>query len=158
MTKKKAARRSTKKITLNEFRAWLEGVEELQADDWSPTYDQWQLIRNKINNIVEEVKEVQVPANVPDVPPPAGPLPTYGGRTVSGDTFGSPGTNPAFVPPAPPMPPPPMGGALDDMEMTPAAQAALNGKLPSTMVPSPDGKIKTPNLDTSDGNFTSGFE
>jgi hypothetical protein len=46
-TKKKA------KQTLNEFRAWLQGVEEMQEDGWIPSIDQWKLIRDRIDNITE---------------------------------------------------------------------------------------------------------
>ena len=52
MTKKKAGRK--KKIALAEFRAWLEGVEELQPANWSPTAEQWQLIRDKIDCIISD--------------------------------------------------------------------------------------------------------
>ena len=46
-----------KRVTLNEFRSWLEGVEELQADEWAPTKEQWKLIRVKIDSIKEVVKQ-----------------------------------------------------------------------------------------------------
>lgn len=42
-----------KKQTLAEFRAWLRGVEELQPEAWAPDATQWNLIREKINNISE---------------------------------------------------------------------------------------------------------
>lgn len=43
-----------KEITLAEFRAWLEGVEELQTKSWSPDAKQWKLIRAKIKTITVE--------------------------------------------------------------------------------------------------------
>lgn len=43
------------KISLAEFKAWLEGVEDLQDDDWSPSKVQWEKIRQKIENIDEGV-------------------------------------------------------------------------------------------------------
>lgn len=42
-----------KKLSLNEFRAWLSGVEEMQSDDWTPDHTQWRRIRAKIDEIVE---------------------------------------------------------------------------------------------------------
>jgi hypothetical protein len=39
--------------TLGEFRSWLEGVEEMQAENWAPDLTQWRRIREKIDNIVE---------------------------------------------------------------------------------------------------------
>jgi hypothetical protein len=38
-------------ITVKEFRMWLEGVEEMQAEGWVPDARQWQRIRDKINTI-----------------------------------------------------------------------------------------------------------
>lgn len=43
------------KISLAEFKAWLEGVEDLQDDDWSPSKVQWEKIRQKIECIDEGV-------------------------------------------------------------------------------------------------------
>lgn len=57
VTKKKVTttkRRNKKKQTLAEFKAWMEGVEELQPDDWCPNAEQWKTIREKIKGIVEE--------------------------------------------------------------------------------------------------------
>ena len=58
-----------KKVTLAEFHAWLEGVEEMHADDWCPDANQWKVIRNKIKTIEA------VPSPVSNVVIPAGPLP-----------------------------------------------------------------------------------
>ncbi len=159
MAAKKAPARkrkpSNKKITLNEFHAWLEGVEELQPDGWSPDADQWELIRNKIMNIVEaEPEYIEVPVASP-APAPA-PMPQMQSTFVTGDTPNTPGMNPAPAPAA--FTPPASSFGDTQVDMTPEARAALSGKLPAGMTPAPDGKIKTPNVDTSDGNFTSGFE
>lgn len=53
MTEKtnKTIKQSKKKISMLEFRAWLQGVEELQPQDWTPNSDQWKLIRKKIDTI-----------------------------------------------------------------------------------------------------------
>lgn len=39
-------------ITLDQFRSWLQGVEDMQTDDWAPTSEQWRVIREKIDLIV----------------------------------------------------------------------------------------------------------
>ena len=57
-----------KKVTLAEFHAWLEGVEEMHEADWHPDVNQWVKIRNKIKTIQEVA--------APNVPTPAGPLTT----------------------------------------------------------------------------------
>ena len=40
-----------RRITIKDFKMWLEGVEEMQASDWVPDARQWQRIREKINSI-----------------------------------------------------------------------------------------------------------
>ena len=57
-----------KDISLTEFKAWLEGVEELQARTWFPDDKQWKLIRKKINCIVETSRHLVQPASHPGVP------------------------------------------------------------------------------------------
>ena len=49
---------TNKKVTLEEFRAWLSGVEEMQPDDWTPDSTQWRRIRAKIDLIVDSPKKV----------------------------------------------------------------------------------------------------
>ena len=68
--KKKTRRTSNKKVSLNEFKAWLEGIEELQPRDWAPNSDQWKTIRNKIK-LIEESEPVvsQVLQPVPQLAP-----------------------------------------------------------------------------------------
>lgn len=48
----KKAPKATKKMTLQEFKAWLEGIEEVQPANWHPTIEQWKLIRDRIEHIV----------------------------------------------------------------------------------------------------------
>jgi hypothetical protein len=59
MAKKKA----TDGVTLAEFRAWLQGVEEMQGADWAPSAEQWRKIKAKFNDIVEE--EASAPVLAP---------------------------------------------------------------------------------------------
>ena len=47
------------KISLDEFRAWLSGVEEMQDEGWFPSDSQWATIRKKMDLIEEQ--EVEVP-------------------------------------------------------------------------------------------------
>lgn len=74
-------------ISLSEFKAWLEGVEEMQADDWAPSRVQWERIRAKFMQIRNDpVSSIKYPANVrapaafgpayvPEVPSRPQPLP-----------------------------------------------------------------------------------
>ena len=149
------AKKKKKDITLDEFKAWLEGVEELQPTGWAPDANQWKLIRNKIECIVEK----QMPVAHPTMGPVAQslmprPAPTM---TVSNEGLNVPAQ---AVPHTPQMPLPavPQRSALDgisEAEVRPAA-AASPAQIP--LAPGPDGKGHTPNIDTSDGSFQSSFE
>lgn len=119
-----------KRVTLNEFKAWLEGVEELQPKDWCPTTDQWSLIRAKIDNIKEPV-----PQRTEVIQPSAIHAPVM---QTSGVPVGI-------------TPPPPVGGLPvgQMVDMSPEAKAM--------MINSPGGKSVTPNIDTADGQYQSNF-
>lgn len=41
-------------LTITEFKYWLEGVEEMQPEGWTPDQRQWKRIREKIESIVEQ--------------------------------------------------------------------------------------------------------
>ncbi|MGZ8924290.1 MAG: hypothetical protein ACXW2E_00270 [Nitrososphaeraceae archaeon] len=66
-----------KKLTITEFRFWLEGVEEMQSDEWNPNPQQWKRIREKIDLIQDQPLTIgqQYPQNVQHniVPPPVRP-------------------------------------------------------------------------------------
>lgn len=114
-----------KDVTLQEFQAWLEGVEELQAKDWSPDATQWKLIRNKIKNIIAPVPVVaEAPIRIPVAPALAPGLPL-----------------------APVEP-----GSIPDFEITEPTEAAAKMLAPSTpavpaktpnIEPGADGKVKS---------------
>lgn len=65
-----------KEITVNDFRMWLEGVEEMQDANWVPDERQWRRIREKINEITEKTPVLHTPGLVGGtVPIPRGELP-----------------------------------------------------------------------------------
>lgn len=134
-----ARKKAVKKYTLAEFKAWLEGVEEIQENDWYPNLSQWKMIRERIGAIVEPppiIKQVPVEPTRQHVPMRPRPehvaVPTTL-PVVTGDT----------IPVAP--------------DMTPAAKAALMGKLPNEIATDPTHGSKTPNIDTMSGNYESTF-
>ena len=61
-----AKRKSKKdlKISLGEFKTWLEGVHSMQKDDWQPDAEQWKMIVERINDI-EEVAAAPIVAAAP---------------------------------------------------------------------------------------------
>jgi hypothetical protein len=92
-------------ISLEKFRAWLEGVEEMQDEGWTPTPAQWLKIRAKID-LIENVpvqptqqpiyrggvqptqqptQQMELPESALDIPisnptAPVGPAPAAYGR------------------------------------------------------------------------------
>lgn len=161
MTQQKKKRiPKSKQITLKEFKAWLQGVEELQSDDWHPTKEQWQKIRDKIDTIVEPepnnqasstvqqpqpapaVPQQQTPpppmeqVDTPPTPPPSasgGGVPTPTGPPVGNSNLAAAGPPPQQVP-----------------------QQGSSGIMPAGN--SDSAQIKTPDIDTSEGGYGSMFE
>lgn len=134
VTRRKATK--NKQVSLLEFRAWLEGVEELQPSDWCPTLDQWKLIRTKIDNIIEPEPEVIV-------------------QQVVNNSTGVPVRN-TVVDNAPPVgvtAPPVIPSSVPAGPVTEPSPEAAN-----MLTGGNDGKRHTPNIDTTDGNYGSSFE
>ncbi len=104
-----------KKVTLAEFHAWLEGVEEMHDVDWCPDSNQWKVIRNKIKTIIETVATIPTPIPTPNNFPNARILP-------------------AGIPPAPEIPSGIPSGPIE--KLSPEAQSLLTGNA--------DGKHTTP--------------
>lgn len=119
-----------KKISINEFKMWLEGVEEMQEEGWVPNPTQWKRIREKLNSVIENEQ------------PSVDKQEQYVGvktkvRNNQQQSTMAPIANvpSALVPPnLPPGPP------------------------PSALFGSPDGlQARTPSIDTTDGNYKSAF-
>ena len=147
-------RTTAKKRTLNEFKAWLQGVEELQPAGWAPTADQWKLIRRSIENITEEAMTAHTPAFARGAAP-AHPVPHVPGMPTH---MAPPGSGTAPVPPGiPPAPTVDSSGVPMDapIEMSDEAKRLLGGSAAS--VPGAPKKTKTPDIDTADGTYASTF-
>lgn len=56
------AKKRIQKKTYAEFLSWLEGVESMQEENWVPNHQQWKTIREMLNNVKPDVKEVNKPA------------------------------------------------------------------------------------------------
>lgn len=119
--------KKNKEVTLVEFKAWLEGVEELQPKNWCPDATQWKLIRNKIKNIIVEEPQQQSPS-----------------------LYDGPGGGNLTTPPRPSFtPPPPIKSSLEDISITPPSPKAAQLLTGDTRI--------TPDIDTSDGSYASSF-
>ena len=122
-----ARKKKVEPQTLNEFKAWLEGVEELQDANWSPNRSQWLKIRARIDNIMDDYpEEEQFQPNVQYT------------RSAPIEIRSSLGDIPQQQIAAPVAP------------IIPAPQAPV--------IPAPSLPATPEILDTSDGEYQSGFE
>lgn len=127
--------RQKKTITLAEFTAWLEGVEEMQSADWTPDAAQWKLIKTKLKAIVPD--EVQVHSA-----PPVHQAQPQGGYQQP--QYQTPGLPPGMMPP-PEIPSSIPNGQVvaDNSAGPPSMQPSLNA--------SGEKVLKTPDVD---GEYT----
>jgi hypothetical protein len=53
---KKASNKTKKpqKMSVSQFKMWIQGLSEFQDDDWVPNVNQWNLIRERIDLLDEE--------------------------------------------------------------------------------------------------------
>jgi hypothetical protein len=72
---------SMKTMTIMEFRYWLEGVEEMQPEGWSPDKRQWDRIREKIDSITVG-SLVPVPQQAPAPVSVSAPPPAYNNQPI----------------------------------------------------------------------------
>lgn len=136
-------------LSLAEFKAWLSGVEEMQPSNWIPNAGQWKTIRAKFEDIVE------------------GPSVTPRDRTVYNNENPY-DRQPQAVRPAGPSgfaPQPTMRAPQQPIELhNPNRPVESANTLADFAVPNGEGKkpivgrVKTPNIDTSSGNYTAAFE
>jgi hypothetical protein len=128
--------RQKKTITLAEFTAWLEGVEEMQPTDWTPDAPQWKLIKTKLKAIVPDEVQVQAP------PVHAQHQPQQGG-------YQQPQFQPQGLPPGM-RPPPEIPSSIPNGQLV-----ADNSAGPPSMQPSMNASgekvLKTPDVD---GEYT----
>lgn len=126
------------KQTLAEFRAWLLGVEELQPENWSPNRDQWVLIRGRIDKIIAPEPEIiHIPNNT-----------TAPNKPVEQSL------QPGMIPVPPPVGGIPQGQLVESLAPPPATMP-LAPEMPSG---SGTPRSVTQNIDTTHGNYASGFE
>lgn len=89
------AKKRTPKKTYTEFLSWLEGVESMQSEDWVPDAHQWKTIREMLNNVKPDVKEVNKPVTSTQQSQGQGVA-----RMVPGGQPTPPPVQPPMIPPA----------------------------------------------------------
>lgn len=131
-------------ITVKEFRYWLEGVIEMQDEDWIPDARQWNKILEKIYEISDEQPKLRSDAGY------AG----YAGYAIA--------THPPIyptqhvssqLPPVLDQAPPVFAGAPSGLSGMPPQGSTQSGLF------SGDGNIpvRTPNIDTSGSSYDTPF-
>jgi hypothetical protein len=124
------AKKIKKSQTLAEFKAWLQGITEIQPANWAPDAAQWRMIKDRIDNIIEQEFQPVQTQTIPTGPMYRAPVATSGLPIPSS-----------------------LGGPEQQVEELPRRrrQAA------PPMVTVPEQKIKTPDIDTSNGGYDSSF-
>lgn len=151
-----AEEKKTKPITLKEFKMWLQGVEEMQADGWVPDARQWTRIREKIDQILEE-----------ETPPAMHYAPGVRRAAPGGEVALPPGSELVFQP-MNTSPPPASGAAAaapSALNTAPAASSPRSPRVtstpsgvPVTLARDSQVPVKTPDIDTSNGKeYNSNF-
>lgn len=117
------------RMTIQEFRYWLEGVEEMQPDDWSPDSRQWARIREKLETISDSLPTptLQLAHRTTDYPDQQSIPERYQGPMQ----FAAPGLGSGIAPPS---------------------TNTLFGNADN-----PDSPARTPNIDTSGGTYNPAF-
>ena len=128
-------------LTIAQFKAWLEGVEEMQESDWIPNDVQWKKIREKIGKLCNDLQNAAPVVNQPQ-------------QVFRSANPGVPNQT-QYVPPiAFPEIPTPMVAVVQSSgdQVQPSS---LQMRAPASSV---EQTIKTPNIDTSNGGYKSQFD
>lgn len=123
----------TKKIPVRELQTFIEAVEfAADTDDWIPSPRQWKRIRQMIDNL-------ELPADRPAAQPqrPAAQPPMQHSNAPIRMAAGG-------------MPPPTYSTPMQPMQQTPLPAPFANPSSPAALV-------KTPDIDTSSGEYQSSF-
>ncbi len=126
MAKKKESKKQ--EVTVQQFKAWLEGITAFQPDDWIPNKIQWDKIMDKINNLVSDTNN------------------TYRNAPMQPEMRQPQQFAPQVQSPQLPREPIMMQGNAPSTTMVSSKSMPIEG-----------GKMKTPNVDSSTGyvsNFT----
>lgn len=126
-----------KKISIKEFKTFIEACEFVtDSDEWIPSEKQWKRIRQMINNLEESGEYEKTKTPTPQVSPPQ-------------QFFQPPSSNP-----------------LESMNIDPSnipVPSMPNITIPPAVIPpgrpfaSNQGAVRTPDVDTSHGNYKSTF-
>jgi len=137
--KKNTKRKVIEPMSLAEFRAKLEGIEMFNSNDWHPEKDQWDLIREMINMIVEYEEVEHNTTNSSTLPTQR----THGSSIM--DTVQRPPSLPVHTP------------SIIESPAEFAPPGNISTIDPTTVKPSGSVPAVTPTIDTSDGQYNSAF-
>lgn len=154
-------------ITISEFKAWLEGITDLQGDDWSPNPQQWVKIKTKLLSIegfdlpVERQITVLVERALSKIrwqnfAPPA----NYDWRQMNEVPPGVPAAGQPGAGGGQPPAMPPGGSSLTGVSAATPPLTLPTGARIGNLDPNNAVKIegiKTPDVDTSGGTYKSHF-
>jgi len=160
MSKKRT--RASKKLSISELKAYIEGAVELNPDDWAPSPEQWSNIVEMIMNVKENVIVQTVSTSASDADFGRG----YAQEDRAETRVAAPQVAPSHIT---------MDASQDNQRtrpMPPSIDASQNPTTrprmervgsqmshdPTTGTISSGLKFRTPTIDTSDKPYSSGYE
>jgi hypothetical protein len=148
----KRKKQALKKVTINELQSFIEGATAFNPEDWHPDKEQWERIVEMIMNIKYEAP-VQAPANVPNqqsrsAPPQAVPK-GFATESSFDSDLGEPvqyDTDPVAS-----------RAPKTDMRKVKVESTGVSGVDENGFKQS-GIKVKTPNVDSSKGDYDTPFQ
>lgn len=62
MTKARQKKGSVESMTMTQFRAWLQGITDMQPANWHPNLEQWNTIKQRLESVVDAPAQASTPA------------------------------------------------------------------------------------------------
>jgi len=153
-----------KKLTIPEFKAWLDGLSDIQPEDWAPDLNQWKKIKLKIQSLedFETQLERQIIVTIENalnkVTMPVHPLPAWQSNHVHTSPVLRQYVNEPEVSHQPPpylVPPIGVSSLAETQVITPNMPATISNLDPRNAIPIES--VKTPHIDTATGPYKSSF-
>jgi hypothetical protein len=127
-------------LTIIEFKAWIEGVEQMQPSDWVPNDVQWKIIRERMEKLCNDLIKLD---EKPKQPVPIGPVHRDLGHVQPSTINAFPSIPTPFV----------TTTTLVENNDAPRSSTLMGGP-----VDSGSPVIKTPHINTSNSQYKSQFD
>lgn len=62
MTKVRQKKGSVEPMTMTQFRAWLQGITDMQPANWHPNLEQWNTIKQRLDSVIDSPAQMGTPS------------------------------------------------------------------------------------------------